>query len=153
VNENVLVQKPVKDPVSNWMSEELERILPNHRKTQVREEGGCQVEISRPIVPGLCQQSVTFMQDKDSSLDLYKGGDNGEEESPTAPCTTDDHCSLKWLSRSLRGEKTYSVLSPIFKQFLAAVKKDSTNLKDCEAQLLKLVASVEGKLCQGKGGQ
>ncbi len=38
------------------------------------------------------------------------------------------------------------MLSPIFKQLLAAVDKDSTNLKDCEAQLLKLVASVEEKV-------
>ena len=72
-NQQVWLQKPVRDRVTNWTRKELERILPSHGKTQVREEGGCQVEISRPI-PGLSQHSVTFTQDKESSLDSEGGG-------------------------------------------------------------------------------
>jgi hypothetical protein len=144
-NQQVWLQKPVRDRVTNWTRKELERILPSHGKTQVREEGGCQVEISRPI-PGLSQHSVTFTQDKESSSDSEGGGEDiGEEEWSTR--FDDDHRRLKKRSsRSSRSKTTYSVLSPIFKQLLAAVDKDSTNLKDCEAQLLKLVASVEEKV-------
>jgi hypothetical protein len=89
---------------------------------------------------------VTFTQDKESSSDSEGGGEDiGEEEWSTR--FDDDHRRLKKRSsRSSRSKTTYSVLSPIFKQLLAAVDKDSTNLKDCEAQLLKLVASVEEKV-------
>jgi hypothetical protein len=47
---------------------------------------------------------------------------------------------------SLKSERPYSMLSPIFKQLLAAVEKDDTNLSDCAAQLQNLVASVEEKV-------
>jgi hypothetical protein len=149
-NQQIFAPKPVKDRVTNWTRQELDRILPNHGKSLVTEEGGCHVEISRPI-PGLSQQSVTFTQDMISSSESDGGEeDNVEEDSSPEAWSIrfeDDHNRLKRSSKSSRSKKTYSVLSPIFKQLLAAVEKDSTNLRDCEAQLLQLVASVEGKLC------
>jgi hypothetical protein len=46
----------------------------------------------------------------------------------------------------LTSEIPYNIISPIFKQFVAAIKKDNTNLKECAVQLLKLVASVKRKV-------
>jgi hypothetical protein len=45
----------------------------------------------------------------------------------------------------------YHILSPIFKQLVAAVEKDHTNLRECEDELLNLVASVEAKVAQIAG--
>jgi hypothetical protein len=38
------------------------------------------------------------------------------------------------------------VLSPIFKQLVAAVEKNEANLEDCAEELQKLVSSVEHKV-------
>jgi hypothetical protein len=40
------------------------------------------------------------------------------------------------------------VLSPISKQWVAAVKKDNCNLKECAAKLLNLIASIEGMVAK-----
>ena len=46
----------------------------------------------------------------------------------------------------MASERTHSVLSPIFKQLLAAIEKDGMNLKECALQLQQLAASFEQKV-------
>jgi hypothetical protein len=113
------------DRVMNWSRAELEKVMPNFGKTLAQNEGQILVESSRPI-PGLSQKSITFTQDEDCSSD----SDADDEGSITAWTTRfdDDACRLKRSPASSKNARPYSVLSPIFKQLVAAVEKDHANL-------------------------
>jgi hypothetical protein len=137
-NQKVFDELNLEDRVMNWTREELETVLPNYGKTACQGEGHVLVETSRPI-PGLSQQSITFIQDDDSV----------EDEGGATAWTNrfdEDECRLSRSNPSFKNVRPYIVLNPIFKQLVAAVEKDHTNLKECEDELLNLVASVEGKV-------
>ena len=137
-NQKVFDELNLEDRVMNWTREELETVLPNYGKTACQGEGHVLVETSRPI-PGLSQQSITFIQDDDSV----------EDEGGATAWTNrfdEDECRLSRSNPSFKNVRPDIVLNPIFKQLVVAVYKDHTNLKECEDELLNLVASVEGKV-------
>jgi hypothetical protein len=133
----------IEDRVTNWSREELEKVLPKAWKQTIEGNGHCQVNTSRPV-PGLSQQSFTFSQGKDCSSESED--DDGVSFPPWKERFEKDHCQLRRSSPCTNNDNPHSVLSPIFKMLVAAVEKDKGNLKDTEAQLLDLVACVEGKV-------
>jgi hypothetical protein len=135
----------IQDRVMNWTREELQKILPVEPTTTLTEQiGTCRVVNTRPI-PGLSQQSYTYTQDEDSSSDSDYDDINNTAWSKRL---AEDSDTLSRSSQTSKCEKPYSVLSPIFKQLVAAVEKDNCNLKECAAKLLNLVASIEGKVAK-----
>jgi hypothetical protein len=132
------------DRVINWSRYELETVMPNCVNGPLPNKEQPLVLTTRPI-PGLSQQSITFTQDKDSSYDSDQ-----DDAIATAWATRfdDDDDRLPGRTRSLKNARPYHILSPLFKQLVAAVEKDPSNLKECENQLLNLVASVEGKVAK-----
>jgi hypothetical protein len=147
IDPSVFEDLEVKDRVLNWSREEIRKVLPNDINKISEVDGDGQVKTSRPL-PGLSQQSFTFSQAEDYSLD----SDNDEVTDVTSTWKEkfdDDHSQLR-LSSSARVNKDnpYSVLNPIFKMLVAAVEKDSDNLKKTEALLLNLVATVEGNVAK-----
>jgi hypothetical protein len=130
----------------NWTREELEKNLPNCGKAAIQNKGQCQVETSRPI-QDLSQQSITFTQDKDLLSDLEEDDDEGNGTA-WSKRFDEDQCQLSGSPPSLKNARPYNIISSNFKQLVAAVKKDHNNLKDCEDELLNLVASVEGKVAK-----
>jgi hypothetical protein len=133
----------IEDRVMNWSREELEKVLPKAWKQTIEGNGHCEVNTSRPV-PGLSQQSFTFSQGQDCSSD--SDDNDGVSFPPWKERFEKDHCQLRRSSPCTNNDNPHSVLSPIFKMLVAAVEKDKGNLKDTEAQLLDLVACVEGKV-------
>ena len=119
-------------------------MLPN---VLISEGGGNngRVETSHPL-PGLSQQSFTFSQPEDCSSD--SDHDMGTDVVAAWKERFDeDHSQLKRSSSvCVNNDNPYSILSPIFKMLVAAIEKDSGNLKETEALLLNLVATVEGNV-------
>jgi hypothetical protein len=143
-NPELVDELNVEDRVRNWTREELEKVLPNYGMAAVQKEGKCLVETTRPIA-GLSQQSITFSQEEDFTSDSegYDGIDTEWQKR-----FQEDQGRLSRSTPSTTNARPYQILSPIFKQLVAAVEKDTTNLKECEDQLLNLVASVEGKVAE-----
>jgi hypothetical protein len=143
-NPELVDELNVEDRVRNWTREELEKVLPNYGMAAVQKEGKCLVETTRPIA-GLSQQSITFSQEEDFTSDSegYDGIDTEWQKR-----FQEDQGRLSRSTPSTTNARPYQILSPIFKQLVAAVEKDTTNLKECEDKLLNLVASVEGKVAE-----
>jgi hypothetical protein len=145
VDDSIRFQKgDIVDRVMNWTREELQKVLPIETTTTTVEQfGACRVETTKPI-PGLSQQTVTYTQDEEFSSDS-----NDEDNNSTSWTNRWDEDTER-LSRSTpklsEPENPYHVLSPIFKQLVAAVEKDNCNLKECATKLLDLVACIEGKV-------
>jgi hypothetical protein len=76
LNPNLFQNQVIEDRLTNWTREELEQVLPLATKTTiVKQSGTCWIETTRPI-PGLSQQSFTYTQDGDSSLDSNSNHDD-----------------------------------------------------------------------------
>jgi hypothetical protein len=143
IDPSVFEESEVEDRVLNWSSEEIQKVLPNGRKKILVGEGYGQVETSRRL-PGLSQQSITFLQAEDYSSDSDQNDIASWKEG-----FDEDHSQLKRISTArVNNDNPYSVLSSIFKMLVAAVEKDNGNLKETEALLLNLVATVEGNVAK-----
>jgi hypothetical protein len=148
IDTSVFEDSEVEDRVLNWSREEIRKILPNGSKKISEGEGDGRVETSRPL-PGLSQQSFTFSQPEEYSSDSDDHDEVTDVVAAWKERFDEDHSRLKRSSSArVNNDNPYSVLSPIFKMLVAAVEKDSGNLKETEALLLNLVATVEGKVAK-----
>ncbi len=139
----VFDESEVEDRVLNWSREEIRKVLPAGRKNISEGDGDGRVETSRPL-PGLSQQSITFLQAED-----YLSDSDQDDIAAWQQRFDEDHSRLKRSSSARENnDNPYSVLNPIFKMLVAAVEKDSGNLKETEARLLSLVATVEGNVAR-----
>ena len=145
--QNLFQKEAIEDRVTNWTRDELQKVLPVAKKPIVKQTGTCIVETTRPI-PGLSQQSFKYTQDEDSLSDSDNDDTNHTAWWSSRMAEDRDRLSRSTAQTSAECGKPYSVLSPIFKQLVAAVEKDNGNLKECAAKLLNLVASIEGKVAE-----